>query len=88
MNFFTVTLRRTAYLEVAPVVAAFEVYRPAILNHLFNVSTPHWDRDIRQLASLSLRCMARKEIDLDLTARLPALVRASSDSFVRQLISA
>lgn len=62
-DFFTVGLRRSAFLIAAPEVAKFEVYRQPILNHLVTVCICHWDSDIRELASQSVGKIAGYSID-------------------------
>lgn len=53
-DFFTVGLRRSAFLKAAPEVARFEEYRQPILDHLMRICIGHWDHVIRELASQSV----------------------------------
>ncbi|KAH9807429.1 armadillo-type protein [Melampsora americana] len=62
-DFFTVGLRRSAFLIAAPEVAKFEIYRESILNHLITVCISHWDNEIRELASQSVGKIASYSID-------------------------
>ncbi|EGG12651.1 uncharacterized protein MELLADRAFT_86847 [Melampsora larici-populina 98AG31] len=62
-DFFTVGLRRSAFLIAAPEVAKYEVYRQSILNHLITVCICHWDNEIRELASQSVGKIASYSIN-------------------------
>jgi len=62
-DFFTVGLRRSAFLKAAPDVARFEEYREAILDHLLEVCVCHWDSGVRQLASQSICQISQTAFD-------------------------
>lgn len=62
-DFFTVGLRKSAFLKAAPDVARFEEYRQAILDHLLEVCVCHWDSGVRQLASQSICQISQTAFD-------------------------
>ncbi|KAI6166541.1 TBCD protein [Pisolithus thermaeus] len=62
-DFYSVSIRRNAFLTAAPQVAEHEEYRPALLDHLISITLRHWDVVMRQLGAKSLRLIC--EINLD-----------------------
>ncbi|KIN99611.1 hypothetical protein M404DRAFT_16471 [Pisolithus tinctorius Marx 270] len=62
-DFYSVSIRRNAFLTAAPQVAEHEEYRPALVDHLISITLRHWDVVMRQLAAKSLRLIC--EINLD-----------------------
>ncbi|KAI6129812.1 TBCD protein [Pisolithus croceorrhizus] len=63
-DFYSVSIRRNAFLTAAPQVAEHEEYRPALLDHLIvDYLDGHWDVVMRQLGAKSLRLIC--EINLD-----------------------
>lgn len=50
-DFFSVGIRRTAFLVGTPAVAEYEEYRRELLRHLLNVTIHHWDPAMRLLGS-------------------------------------
>ncbi|KAI5983473.1 armadillo-type protein [Pisolithus albus] len=62
-DFYSVSIRRNAFLTAAPQVAEHEEYRPALLDHLLSITLRHWDVVMRQLGAKSLRLIC--EINLD-----------------------
>ncbi|KAI6030933.1 TBCD protein [Pisolithus orientalis] len=62
-DFYSVSIRRNAFLTAAPQVAEHEEYRPALVEHLISITLRHWDVVMRQLAAKSLRLIC--EINLD-----------------------
>ncbi len=57
-DFYSVSVRRTAFLECAVTVAAFEEYRGYLLDHLVDVVTVHWDPAMRRLGAQSIALIA------------------------------
>ncbi|KAI6039323.1 armadillo-type protein [Pisolithus marmoratus] len=62
-DFYSVSIRRNAFLTAAPQVAEHEEYRPALVDHLISITLRHWDVAMRQLGAKSLRLIC--EINLD-----------------------
>lgn len=54
-DFYAVGIRRNAFLVAAPQVAEHSEYRRYLFDHLLDVPLRHWDANMRQLASQSLR---------------------------------
>ncbi|SJL07399.1 uncharacterized protein ARMOST_10746 [Armillaria ostoyae] len=54
-DFYAVGIRRNAFLVAAPQVAEHPEYRRYLFDHLLDVPLRHWDANMRQLASQSLR---------------------------------
>ncbi|KAJ2930914.1 hypothetical protein H1R20_g6182, partial [Candolleomyces eurysporus] len=54
-DFYSVSIRKNAFLVAAPGVAQHPEYRESLLNHVLNVVLRHWDVSIRELGSQSLR---------------------------------
>ncbi|KAH8114535.1 armadillo-type protein [Phellopilus nigrolimitatus] len=54
-DFYSISIRRNAFLVAAPKVAAYEEYLQPILEHLLNVTLRHWDESMRRLGARSLR---------------------------------
>ncbi|KAL4080682.1 armadillo-type protein [Scleroderma citrinum] len=75
-DFYSVSIRRNAFLVAAPHVAErvdiisrsgpHEEYRSALLDHLISITLRHWDTAMRQLGAKTLRLVC--EIDLDTLA--------------------
>lgn len=78
-DFYSVGIRRTAFLLVAPQVAQHEVYRAYLLNRYESSTLRLWDKDVRVLAAQALRAIA----ELDLGTIGPAL----GNKLVRPLLS-
>ncbi|EIW80977.1 ARM repeat-containing protein [Coniophora puteana RWD-64-598 SS2] len=53
-DFYAVSVRRNAFVIVAPQVSEHPEYRNALLDHIMNVSIRHWDASIRESAAQSL----------------------------------
>ncbi|KAK0201710.1 tubulin folding cofactor D C terminal-domain-containing protein [Desarmillaria ectypa] len=54
-DFYAVGIRRNSFLVAAPQVAEHPEYRRYLFDHLLDVPLRHWDANMRQLASQSLR---------------------------------
>lgn len=65
-DFYSISIRRNAFLTAAPQVAEHEEYRTALVDHLISITLRHWDMAMRQLGAKSLRLIC--EIDLDALA--------------------
>lgn len=69
-DFFAVSVRRNAFLECAPQVAAYEEYRNELLKHLLTVTVVHWDVAMRELAAQSVA----RIVAIDLETLAPPIV--------------
>lgn len=50
-----------AYLSVAPQVAGFAPYRPALVEHLMHTKLQHWERSLRELSAQALAALVPSE---------------------------
>ncbi|KAG8936298.1 hypothetical protein FRC02_003235 [Tulasnella sp. 418] len=64
-DFFTVGIRRNAFLVAAPQVAEHVEYRSLLTNHLLTITLKHWDPSMRQLGSTALAEIAKLNISED-----------------------
>ncbi|KAK9871289.1 hypothetical protein WA026_011559 [Henosepilachna vigintioctopunctata] len=53
-DFFAVSVRNNAYLEIAPYIAQFEEYTLPLVEHLIERKVDHWDCIIRELTAKAL----------------------------------
>ena len=75
-DYFTISNRGAAYLQVGRSIAAFPEYRRPLMDHLQAVKCRHWDRELRELACRALADFAALGDDSCqylLTRTLPAL---------------
>ncbi|KIK93339.1 hypothetical protein PAXRUDRAFT_145292 [Paxillus rubicundulus Ve08.2h10] len=78
-DFYSVSIRRNAFVITAPQVAEHIEYRPGLIDHLLSITLRHWDVAMRQLGAKSLRLIC--EVDLALLGpscipRLALLLRS------------
>ena len=78
-DYFSLGNRRDAYTSIARHVASFEEYRVAIFDHLYRKQLAHWDPDIRELTSLSLRTLTDLDPSFVRNSVLPYLMSKSLD---------
>ncbi|KAG6850743.1 hypothetical protein H0H93_009366 [Arthromyces matolae] len=75
-DFFSVSVRRNAFLTAASQVAQHEEYTSFLLNHVLDVTLRHWDAALRELGSQSLRFISLQDLGtfgsvaIDKSARL------------------
>ncbi|QDZ21898.1 tubulin-specific chaperone D [Chloropicon primus] len=53
-DYFTVSARKSAYLSVAPQIAAFKEYSRSLAEHLLDAKMFHWEKVLRELAAKAL----------------------------------
>ncbi|WZN60722.1 tubulin-specific chaperone D [Chloropicon roscoffensis] len=53
-DYFTVSSRKSAYLTVAPKIAAFDEYSGSLAEHLLDTKLFHWEKVLRELAAKAL----------------------------------
>ncbi|KAJ9124791.1 hypothetical protein QFC24_003160 [Naganishia onofrii] len=63
-DFYSVSVRRTAFLISAPSVAIHEEYRAAMLEHLHYVTLRHWDPAMRLIGAQSLKLICESKESL------------------------
>lgn len=76
-DYYTVSLRSSAYLHVAPQVAQYDEYRTALGAHLAGVKLRHWDRGVRVLAAQAIARIAPHDPPLVANTLIDRMVRAA-----------
>lgn len=76
-DFHAVGQRKTSFLEVGPAVFSYPLYRKPILSYLVQVSSAHWDRELRELAGQTMGCILKSSA---------ASILAVHDLFVDQIL--
>ena len=76
-DYFSLGNRASAYIEIAPFVGSFSLYRHALIDHLANVKIVHWDPAIRILSARALGHFAALDPQYIITNILPNVVSAS-----------
>lgn len=84
-DYFTLANRASAYLRVAPRVAAFPEYREPLLAHLLHARIGHWDKAVRTLAAQALPAFLALDPAPFVAQHIPALIpqALSSDPAAR-----
>ncbi|SGY17462.1 BQ5605_C015g07787 [Microbotryum silenes-dioicae] len=72
IDFFTISVRRRAFTEAAPLVAENPAYRSALIDHLMAHSFPHYEFGLQSLASQALKAI----ISIDARELAPPLLTA------------
>ena len=81
VDYFTVGSLSDAYLVLAPYVASYPEYAPALLTHVLTCASSHWDVAIRNLASQAIPGLFPNDPDYFLSQALPVWTdRTSSRS--------
>jgi len=78
-DYFTLGSRTNAYLQVSCFVAQFDVYLPALINHLLRIKLFHWDPVIRHLSACGLSVLVPFNPALFVSVVLPELVSKTTD---------
>ncbi|KAF8917124.1 ARM repeat-containing protein [Mucidula mucida] len=63
-DFYSVSVRRNAYLVAAPQVAEHPEYRPFLVDHLTDVPLRHWDPAMRSLTAQSIRLICLEDMEI------------------------
>ncbi|KAJ8961404.1 hypothetical protein NQ318_014649 [Aromia moschata] len=72
-DFFSVSVRNNAYLNVSVYVAQFEEYTLPLIDHLLKRKIDHWDSGIRQLSAKALHNLTPKASEYMVETVLPTL---------------
>ena len=76
-DFYSVGLKRNAFLVAARDVAVYEEYRPILVSHVIGVTLRHWDPVMRQLGAQSLREICRHDLATLAPSVISRVVRRS-----------
>jgi len=84
-DYFTLSNRQNAYLNVARFVGQFPEYYKALVMHLVEYKLPHWDPNIRALTSQALSLLLPFNPDFFISDVIPILCKRSVDKtlFIR-----
>ena len=74
-DYFTLSNRVNAFLNVSCHVGQFKEYLPAMLNHLAFVQLTHWEPAMRELAAQALSVLSIYDPQLVVTEYLPKLIQ-------------
>ncbi|EGO23938.1 hypothetical protein SERLADRAFT_450239 [Serpula lacrymans var. lacrymans S7.9] len=74
-DFYAVSIRRNAFIVVAPQVAEHLEYRSSLIDHLLLVTLRHWDVTMRQLGAQSLRVICELDLHVLGPSCLPRLAQ-------------
>ncbi|XP_045480328.1 tubulin-specific chaperone D [Harmonia axyridis] len=72
-DFFAVSVRNNAYLQIAPYIAQFEEYTLSLIDHLVDRKVDHWDVSIRELTAKALHNLAASDPNHMVKSVLPTL---------------
>ncbi|XP_044761611.1 tubulin-specific chaperone D [Coccinella septempunctata] len=72
-DFFAVSVRNNAYLQIAPYIAQFEEYTLSLIDHLVEKKVDHWDVGIRELTAKALHNLTASDPNHMVQKVLPAL---------------
>ena len=78
-DYFTLSNKQNAYLNVSRFVAQFPEYYKGMINHLIDYKLPHWDPNIRVLASQSLSLLVPFNPSFFVNNIIPILCKRSTD---------
>ncbi|KAI8106477.1 hypothetical protein M9435_001021 [Picochlorum sp. BPE23] len=75
-DYFTVSLRKAAYIDVAPQVAAFPGYHVYFARHLLEKKLRHWEKSVRELAAQALASLVHIDVDYHCIESVPRLIQS------------
>ncbi|CAG0892864.1 unnamed protein product [Cyprideis torosa] len=81
-DFFAVSNRNNAFLEISRFIAQYPEYRRSLIDHLVERKVNHWDLNIREVTSQALRALTPFDAEYMATtvlAKLMGLASSSSD---------
>lgn len=81
-DFFSVSLRNTAYLQVAPQVAAFPGYHAVFAHHLLEKKLIHWEKTTRELAAQALAALVSIDVEFHKTVSMRHLMKQCSSNIL------
>lgn len=73
-DFFSVSVRSTAFLNISVYIAQFEEYNIALIDHLVTRKVDYWDSNIRELTAKALHNLTPKNADFMISSVLPSLL--------------
>ena len=84
-DYFTLSNKQNAYLNVSRFIAQFPEYYKGMIKHLIDYKLPHWDCNIRILASQTLSLLVPFNPSFFVEEIIPILCKRSTDKtlFIR-----
>lgn len=79
-DYFTLSNRQTAYLDISVYISQFEEYCRPLIDHLVDSKISHWDKAIRELAAQTLSSLAMIDQEYMEQAIIPKLVPQTLNS--------
>ena len=73
-DYFTVSLRKGAYLQVAPEVARYPGYHDVFAMHLLDIKLVHWEASMRELSALGLALIVDIDVEFHKKVTLEHLI--------------
>ncbi|KAI7861698.1 tubulin folding cofactor D C terminal-domain-containing protein [Spinellus fusiger] len=77
-DYFTVGNRTNAFLNVAIEIAKLDDYRYPLIHHLVTVTSKHWDKSMRTLASKAFYSLTALDPIYTMDMALPALIPSAT----------
>lgn len=77
-DFFSVSVKTNAYLNISVFIAQFEEYRLALINHLLDRKIDHWDTNIRELTAKAFHNLTPCAPQYMLSTVLPELFKKAN----------
>eukprot|EP00760_Papus_ankaliazontas_P035568 PhM_4_TR7903/c0_g1_i1/m.45125/K21767/TBCD; tubulin-specific chaperone D len=81
-DYFSLSLRKNAFLSVGPTLAQYDPYGSYFLQRLCNVTIRHWDKDMRQLASQSIALIVKDRAEEFVQTQFARIVKLCLDASV------
>jgi hypothetical protein len=72
-DYFTLSNRTNAYLNVSCFIAQYSEYYESLVNHLVNTKMQHWEEEIRQLSGKALSVLSIFNPQLIINTYLPTI---------------
>ncbi|CAG9860286.1 unnamed protein product [Phyllotreta striolata] len=73
-DFFSVSVRSTAFLNISVYIAQFEEYTLPLIDHLVSRKVDYWDSTIRELTAKALHNLTSRAPDYMVSSVLPTLL--------------
>lgn len=77
-DFFTVSLRKNAFIQVAPQVASFPGFHSVFAHHLLEKKLTHWEKSLRELAAEALAALVPIDVCFHKNVSMQHLIEQSS----------
>ncbi|KYQ91012.1 tubulin folding cofactor D [Tieghemostelium lacteum] len=79
-DFFSVGNKRNSFVNLCNDICQFEHYYPTMIDHLLRFKVVHWDQEIRELASKSMKILTNHYPELIINHHLNGLIQQAANS--------